>query len=669
MKFKIYILFLLSLQVVTAKEITFGKVSKEEVLATQHKRYPDANAAILYKSELVHFDFHAETGWQLITEVQYRIKIYRKAGLSWATLHKSFLTNSEHRQDIYQIKGFTFNIVDGNVVRTKLENEGVFIERVNDDQSKLAISMPNVKEGSVVDVAFKIKSHAYWNIDEFWLQFDIPVDFALVQLKIPEYFVYKQYNRGFYPVEMEQSQRNKSLEVVQQADYSFKTPTNVALGKETINYIENIFTFTLSNLPGLVAESEVVNINDYRAAIKFELGSTRFPNETYKNYSLTWGDVAKTIYDNDRFGKELNRHDYFKGDLKKLLRDASSEMERAMVIYDFVKSQMNWNYGFGILCNSKGIAEAYNEKKGNVADINLMLTSMFRYAGLKADPVLISSKTNGIPFFPTVGTFNYVVVGLQMGADLMLFDATEKYGYPDFIPLRAVNWVGRLIREDGTTAQIDLKPKFRSLNAELITVSFNKDGSITGKYRYHSTGYFAFYLRKGNSGNPSNSYLVNMEKRFSDMEITNFQVLNHNNPSQPLEQTYGYTKKSAFETIGRKIVFTPFFNSGLNYNPYKAEERNLPIEKVFTQSFKKMATIKVPDGYAVESFPEPVSIVLPKNMGSYKYEVWIEEDIIKINSEINWNTTVIPPEFYSDVKGFYDQIGKWNSGKLIFTKQ
>jgi hypothetical protein len=57
--------------------------------------------------------------------------------------------------------------------------------------------------------------------------------------------------------------------------------------------------------------------------------------------------------------------------------------------------------------------KAYKDKTGNVAEINLMLTAMLRYAGLNANPVLVSTRSNGIAMFPNRTAFNYVMQPLK----------------------------------------------------------------------------------------------------------------------------------------------------------------------------------------------------------------------------------------------------------------
>lgn len=435
MRLRLFFLLLLVQQiVVSAKEVKFGKVSKEEVSATQHAMYPWANAAILHKNEWVRYNYQYETGWSLVREVHYRIKIYNREGFDWATLQVPLYAGGNNREDISGVKGFTFNIVDGKVVDTKLKNDGVFIEEVNEYRNKASITMPEVKEGSVLDIEYKIVSPMYWSVDEFKFQYNIPVDYAQVRLEIPEYFLFKQYSRGFHPIKFDQSQENRSMNVSYRSSDQMGRLGRTTHKSGTLNFEENVYTMKVSNVPALLDEKYTSNIDNFRSSIKFELASTRFPNKPFKNYSLTWEDVAKSIYDYDSFGGELNRKNYFDNDVDQIIQGLSSDSEKAMALFQFVKTKMNWDNFVGVGCSSQGIRKAYKEGKGNVAEINLMLTAMLRYAGLNANPVLVSTRSNGIPLFPTSDGFNYVVSGLQLDNGLILLDATEKMHSQTYSP-------------------------------------------------------------------------------------------------------------------------------------------------------------------------------------------------------------------------------------------
>lgn len=664
----LFLLLLVQQTVVGAKEVKFGKVSKEEVSATQHAMYPGANAAILHKNEWVRYNYQYETGWSLVREVHYRIKIYNREGFDWATLQVPLYAGGNNREDISGVKGFTFNIVDGKVVDTKLKNDGVFIEEVNEYRSKASITMPEVKEGSVLDIEYKIVSPMYWSVDEFKFQYNIPVDYAQVRLEIPEYFLFKQYSRGFHPIKFDQSQENRSMNVSYRSSDQMGRLGRTTHKSGTLNFVENVYTMEVSNIPALLDEKYTSNIDNFRSSIKFELASTRFPNEPFKNYSLTWEDVAKSIYDYDSFGGELNRKNYFDKDVDQIIQGLSSDSEKAMALFQFVKTKMNWDNFVGVGCSSQGIRKAYKEGKGNVAEINLMLTAMLRYAGLNANPVLVSTRSNGIPLFPTSDGFNYVVSGLQLDNGLILLDATEKNAFPDILPMRALNWFGRLIREDGTSREVNLMPKTKSLDAIMLSVDLNEDGSIQGRCRQQYTANNAFIFRENFGEGSEDTYLDELEKRYGDLEISDFELQNQYELSKPIVQTFTYTKESAYEKIAGKLYLSPLFHLTTSENPFKTEKREFPVDYGYPWADKYIITINIPEGYAVESVPEPIAVALPENLGQFKYNISAENNMINARVETELNTPVIPADYYLDLKEFYAHIIKKEAEKVILTK-
>ena len=75
---------------------------------------------------------------------------------------------------------------------------------------------------------------------------------------------------------------------------------------------------------------------------------------------------------------------------------------------------------------------------------------MLRFAGLEANPVLVSSRGNGVPLFPTLNGFDYVISIVQFPDNsYILLDATEMYSLPNVLPVRALNWDGRIVRKYG----------------------------------------------------------------------------------------------------------------------------------------------------------------------------------------------------------------------------
>src|SRR6056297_2304249 len=603
MRLRLFFLLLLVQQAASANEIKFGKVSKEEVAAKQHATYPEAEAAILHKKEWVRYNYQSETGWSQIREVHFRIKIYNKEGFDWATLQVPLYVSSSDREDIGSVKGYTFNLENGKVVSQKLKKDGVFIEEVNKYRNKASITMPEVREGSVLDIEYKITSPIYWYIDEFRLQYDIPVDQAEAQLNIPEYFIFKQYSRGTQPISVKQSKENRSLHV----------------------------TYRSSDGSGWSAKS------------------------THKTGSL------------DFFGNVLNRENYFDDEVDQLISGLSTDTEKAIAIFQHVKSKMNWDGYTGVGC-SQGVRKAYKEGVGNVAEINLMLTAMFRYAGLDANPVLVSTRSHGIPIFPTRNGFNYVVAGLQTQNDFVLFDATDKNALPDVLPMRALNWFGRLIRDDGSSSQVNLMPKTKSLDAIMMVVDLNEDGSIKGKYRQQYTANNAFVFRNNYTSGSEDSYLDELEKKYVDLEISNFDLKNAKDLYKPVVQSYEFEKEVGYENIGGKIYLSPLFHLTTRENPFKMEKREYPIDYGYPWQDKYIISINIPEGYEVESIPEPIAVALPENLGQFRFNISATHNVISASVETALNSPIIPANYYADLKEFYRHIIEKESEKIILAK-
>src|SRR5690606_35610161 len=162
----------------------------------------------------------------------------------------------------------------------------------------------------------------------------------------------------------------------------------------------------------------------------FELSYVHFPGSPLENYTMTWDGVAKQIYEIPSFGEELRKNNYHSKDLEAILANSPDHLTKITNIYEFVKNKMHSNNYIGIY-SDKGVVNAYKENSGSVADINMILTSMLNNAGIEANPVLVSTKSNGIPLFPTINGFNYLITAVSYNNKIILLDASDKFLVPN----------------------------------------------------------------------------------------------------------------------------------------------------------------------------------------------------------------------------------------------
>ena len=423
----------------------------------------------------------------------------------------------------------------------------------------------------------------------------------------------------------------------------------------------------MENIPALKDESFVNNIKNYTASIEHELTSLHFPGEPVKNLSTTWENVVKTIYDSDNFGPELNKTGYFDEDINAVLKGLNSNEEKIAAIFNFVKSRMNWNEFFGYSCND-GVRKAYLDKVGNVAEINLMLTAMFRYAGFEANPIVLSSRGNGISMFPSRNAFDYVISGIELNGKIALFDATSKNALPNILPIRDLNWFGRLIRKDGTSVQVDLMPSYNSREVINVMASIDKEGKVSGKLRDQYFDYNAFSYRERNSKVNNESLVERIEKANSGMEVSDFEVQNQNDLSKPIIENYSFNTDNVVEIIGDKMYVSPLLFLTMDENPFKQEKREYPVDFIFPHQNKYNISLTLPEGYEVETLPQPTAVSMPENMANFKYNLSNNGNQLQIIYSLDINSAIMGSEDYEILKNFFKELINKHSEKVVIKK-
>lgn len=665
---KSYILTVFALlcgTLIHAQDFKFGKVSKAEIEEKQHPLEADANAAILYNNRKTFFEFNNTDGWRIVTEITRRVKIYTKDGANWATNDVFLYQSSRGRDEISGIKAYTYNLVNGKIEKTKLKKSGIFENEYNKYWNKTTMTFPNVKDGSVIEYKYRLVG-AGWSINDVEIQFDIPVNKTENTIKVPRYFFYKKNTRGYFPLDFKESKKNRNLNV----SYRGKSRGGIVktdYRNTTLTFYENVYTINAINVPAIKEESYIHNIKNYATAIAFELASFESFGGERTNYNTSWEKIVERIYKSSSFGTELDKTGYFKKDLDGLLQNVTSNAEKMAIIFNHVKAKVRWD-GYYSYITDKGVRSAYKKGTGNVAEINLMLTAMFRYAGINANPVLISTRKNGIPLFPTSKGFNYVVSAVEMDGGLILFDATEVYATPNILPERAINWIGRIVRENGTSEEVDLTPQKHATKLSMYNFKIGEDGIVEGKERTSFTENRALSFRKMYIKADKNEYLEKLENSIEGIEIEDYKVVNEKKLGKPVTESYSFTLEDRVEIIGDKIYFSPLLFLATSENPFKSETREYPIDYNYLWNDVYRITIEIPEGYEIESIPESLAMGIEDNLGEFKYMISKNGNLINLNASIKINTLIIPSGYYGNIKQFYKMLVEKEKEKIVLKK-
>jgi hypothetical protein len=644
-----------------------GNVTIDELKEKVCPSDTSAVAAVLFNVGKTYFSYSANEGFVLKTEVIAKIKIYKKEGYDYANQSISYYSYGGDIEKVDVSKAVTYNLVNEKIEKTKLNSEGEFDEKVNKFYSRKKITMPKVKEGSVIEYKFEITSPFFSTFPEWQFQKQIPVNYTEFTTYIPEYFTYNIRFKGFLTPVVEKNGQRKSFDINSKERTSRARITSTQFSTETTEYGESISKYILSNVPALKEESFVNNIENYTTTIEHELSAIQYPGSLYKSYATTWESVTKSIYENENFGDELNKDSYFEDDLNALNVGAVSDEETIAKVFDFVKSRMNWNEYNSVYCDL-GVRTAYKNKTGNTAEINLILVAMLRKAGVNANPILVSTRANGISLFPSRTSYNCVIAGVESNGKMTLLDATNKNAQPNILPIRDLNWFGRLIKKDGTSINVDLMPKSNSKDVVSIIASINDKGEVTGKIRDQYFDYNAFLFRQTNNSISKDSYIEKLEKRHQGLEIVEYSVQNSNDLSLPIVENYDFTSTNSVEIIGDKMYVSPFLFFAITENPFKQEKREYPVDFVFPDQDKFNISLTIPPGYVVETLPQPKAMTMPETIGSFKYLISNTGTQIQLLYTHDTNQAIIGSEYYEALKNFYKEIVNKQTEKIVLKK-
>ena len=511
--------------------VKFGSPTDEELTMTSYAPDESASAVVLYQSTRTWYDIL--TGkFKVYTEVKTRIKILKPEGKEYADVEIPYINNDNEKsmkEDITGLKAFAYNMENGKMVKTKMENNNVSRERVDKTHMLLKFSIPQVKEGTVVEYQYKKESSYYFYIDTWVAQAEIPVAYTYYNLLIPEYFVFNLDETGMVQTE------NK----VSEESLRFISSTGDALTCNATRY-----EFVGRDLPALKSDSYVFCPLDYCKKVTAELRGLEVPGALYKNFTSTWEEIGRSLMNDEDFGKRIKRV----SPIKDLVASSGVEKETDVVkkmagIYTALKSRLKWNGNYKLFAESA--SKTLKDGSGSNADLNFILMSAYREAGLDARPVVMSRRTKGrLPLsHPSVNKLNTFVVGVVDGQNMHFIDASVEDGYVDVLPSALLTEQGLLLSDDGTGNWLNLQSLEASKANIIVEGTLDTDGTIKGTYNAQMQANLSASLKSEFRGADDSLSYVNKLAERDGITITEYAIENREAFQPVANEKFSFSKK------------------------------------------------------------------------------------------------------------------------------
>lgn len=662
------------------KDFKYGKIDIEELKATACKIDSNAHAYFIMdngNSNFVYMDTKvystdsesSRKGFQIHFERHFRIKILDNAAVEFGNIEiPLYKSNSSNSEELADIKACTYNLENGKIVESKLSKNSIFREQKSANWEIVKIAMPNVKPGSIIEVKYTINSDFLFNLREWQFQYTIPVLQSTYFVAIPEYFKYNQTTKGYFPINVKNDSRPKSFKItyIQKAE---GTTVNEARYEDEIKYIESVYDFSMFDVPAFPIEKYLTTPANYLAKVEFEISYVHMPNSPTRSYTSTWESINEKLNSDEEFGMALKKTSHLTDDAATIKILGTSQLNQAQRSFDLIKNKLKWN-GMRSIYTSDPLKETYKKGSGNCADINLNLVALLRELGITADPVILSTRDNGIihPAHPSISSFNYVIALVNIDNAIYLMDATEPLSNLNLLPQRCLNDKGRRINARGSD-WVELLNKNQNVSALSYDLKLKEDGILTGNTSISYKGYNALSERKNiKSFSSIEDYIKSIENE-NHLKITDNKIENLDSINKDLSLNYTVEFTNLTEQMGDLLYFSPIKPAELQENPFKLEKREYPVEFTNPDALMNTLTITIPDGYAVESFPKPTLVNLSDRSCRFTFNVIsVNDKTFKIVYTLNTNKTVFLPEEYSDLKQFYSIVTSKLNEKIVLKK-
>ncbi len=646
-----------------AEKIKFGDIVEKDFAPEYKSLDSNAQAIILYNSGIAKYEGNSNGWFNIVYTYHKRILLINKNAFELATVEIPIYKGSSNEDKLDKLEAASYILQNGAIIKTKVDKESIFKDKATKDYELRKLTFPNIKEGCIVEYTYSITSPYARSLRGFAFQSGYPILKASYDITVPGLFNFIFLKTGYYDLTPTEINTNTQMY------YLSTSGDNSTLKNEnfTYNATNTHSKWELTNLPAIVPENFTTTVSNHVSKIEFQLSSLNYPDQAPKPILKTWQQAAKEMLEDEQFGKALSeKNKWLEDDIEKLLV-LNNSMQTAISIFNFVKNNYTCT-DFDALYMRNTLKTVHEEKKGNIIEINMLLTAMLLKAKLQAYPVLLSTRDNGWAYesYPLLNKFNYLISKLEINNEIFLLDASNKKNGFNRLPINCYNGNGRTINEKNPY----LVPLFSDSLIETKTTSifiFNADSAkkMIASYKSDLGYYESTFLRNEIESIGINAFEKKIKNSFGfDVHVENVTLDSLKKYELPITLKYDFD----FECKEDIIYFNPLLNEANKKNIYTATQRNYPVEMYFAQHEVITINIEIPKGYMVDELPKSAKVKLNEADGYFEYIIQADKNSIVMRCIVNINKATFYPEEYEDLRNFYAFIVKKQSEVIVLKK-
>jgi hypothetical protein len=614
----------------------FGKINKDDLLLKEYANDKSMPAMVLAHEGVVVFNYDlGRQTFEMDRTVRRRVKVFSTKGQNEANVKVVFRSDDKYEQ-VSSIAGYTYNLdASGEIIKTKLEKDQVLKNKEDDDHSSVVFSLPDVKPGSVFEYRYTITKKSFSIIDPWLFQDDIPTRQSVFSIEMPEYF-------RFTP----RLNVNGSSKLEKSKEDGVRNSNFGRMGVTT-------YLYSLTDVDGLRLEPYMTGYGDYLQRLELQLSEIIYPNGVIDSRTTTWEKLAEELHESDYFGQQLRKKISIP-DLESTLETIKGNKERIEHIHHYVRTHFDWDGQENFTClNIKKVNEKRN---GSTGDINLVLLNLLLHYDIEAYPILVSTRNHGRVFtgYPFLRQFNSLNVMAKDGDKWYIMNGADKYTPTNLIPSDVMTTEALMVNKKNSSWVTLWDSAMIERHNVSYMATLSEDGQLSGDAFITSNGYAKSpRVRSLKDGN--DKYI---QKYFTDVTtgivIEEFSTKNAENDTLGLEQKFKFKYK--INTSGDYAYFNTNLFTGLEENPFVAENRVSDIDFGHNRRIALNTRIVIPDNYQLDELPRNTRMIMPDTSIIFTRSYFQEGNTISLRLVLEFSRPIFSADEYPEFKDFYKKM-------------
>jgi hypothetical protein len=445
----------------------------------------NANAVVLADIGSSEFEDNAKGDFFIVYKRTKRVLIRNKNAFDLATVKIPIYVGRTviQEESFEDFEATTYNLESRKIVTTTLDMQSVFKEDYNKRTVLRKFTLSNVKEGSIIEYKYTIKSPFslfYEHLRTWQFQGKYPILWSQYHITVPPMFSYAILRQGNLNYTIDTSKAiYKTFRVFVNGDaythdevYKFSGDSKYRL-------------WAIKNAPAVKEENYAPSFVNYITKIDFPLYSIHYtPSSPTIEIIKRWPDAISKLLREPDYAYTLNAEmtPWLKEDLKKF-DSMMVPLEKAKSIYNYVNNNYKcYNYDASVWL-SEPIKKIHQNKTGTVTDVNLMLMAMLAHEGFDVHPIILSTKDNGYVTeeAPILQQYNYVIARVKIDTSYFLLDASvPKLGFGK-LPTNCYNHSARVLDDSTTLIRLN-NDDITEAKSTVVFMGNDEKGDITGTY-------------------------------------------------------------------------------------------------------------------------------------------------------------------------------------------